>query len=103
MKLSFIALICLCCLQTFAQKFHVSLSESKAGYASYSTLTAPGGELVGIRKEEKNNGNGSLMGVLPLALWHQGTNEELVKDAFDQSAVTHGHLRSKLCCALYSS
>ena len=56
MKLSFIALICLCCLQTFAQKFHVSLSESKAGYATYSTLTAPGGELIGIRKEEKNNG-----------------------------------------------
>src|SRR5215213_5788280 len=52
-------------------------------------------------KEEKNNGNGSLMRVLPLALWHRGTNEELVKDAFDQSAVTHGHLRSKLCCALY--
>jgi len=52
-------------------------------------------------KEEKNNGNGSLMRVLPLALWHQGTNEELVQDAFDQSAVTHGHLRSKLCCALY--
>ncbi len=52
-------------------------------------------------KEEKNNGNGSLMRVLPLALWHQGTDEELVQDAFDQSAVTHGHLRSKLCCALY--
>ncbi len=52
-------------------------------------------------KEEKNNGNGSLMRVLPLALWHQGTNEELIKDAFAQSAVTHGHLRSKLCCALY--
>jgi ADP-ribosylglycohydrolase len=52
-------------------------------------------------RDEKNNGNGSLMRVLPLALWHQGTDEELVKDAFDQSAVTHGHLRSKLCCALY--
>lgn len=51
--------------------------------------------------EEKNNGNGSLMRVLPLALWHRGTNEELVADAFAQSAVTHGHLRSKLCCALY--
>lgn len=51
--------------------------------------------------EEKNNGNGSLMRVLPLALWHQGSNEALVRDAFAQSAVTHGHLRSKLCCALY--
>ncbi|MEP6903563.1 MAG: ADP-ribosylglycohydrolase family protein, partial [Actinomycetota bacterium] len=52
-------------------------------------------------KEERHNGNGSLMRVLPLAHWHQGTDEELVQDAFDQSAVTHGHLRSKLCCALY--
>lgn len=51
--------------------------------------------------EEKNNGNGSLMRVLPLALWHEGTDSELIADAFDQSSVTHGHLRSKLCCALY--
>jgi ADP-ribosyl-[dinitrogen reductase] hydrolase len=51
--------------------------------------------------DERNNGNGSLMRVLPLALWHRGSDEELVADAFDQSAVTHGHLRSKLCCALY--
>lgn len=51
--------------------------------------------------EDKNNGNGSLMRVLPLALWHQGTDAKLIADAFDQSSVTHGHLRSKLCCALY--
>lgn len=50
---------------------------------------------------EHSNGNGSLMRVLPLALWHQGSDLELVADAFDQSAVTHGHLRAKLCCALY--
>jgi ADP-ribosylglycohydrolase len=52
-------------------------------------------------KEERNNGNGSLMRVLPLALRHQGSDEELIADAFDQSAVTHGHLRSRICCALY--
>jgi len=51
--------------------------------------------------DEYSNGNGSLMRVLPLALWHQGSDLELVTDAFDQSAVTHGHLRAKLCCALY--
>jgi ADP-ribosyl-[dinitrogen reductase] hydrolase len=51
--------------------------------------------------DEYSNGNGSLMRVLPLALWHTGTDLELVADAFDQSAVTHGHLRAKLCCALY--
>lgn len=51
--------------------------------------------------EESKNGNGSLMRILPLALWHQGSDLKLIADAFDQSAVTHGHLRSKLCCALY--
>lgn len=51
--------------------------------------------------DEYSNGNGALMRVLPLALWHQGSDLELIADAFDQSAVTHGHLRSKLCCALY--
>jgi ADP-ribosylglycohydrolase len=49
---------------------------------------------------EQDNGNGSLMRVLPLALWHQGTDAELVHDAQTQSRVTHGHLRAQLCCAL---
>ncbi|MGD9590777.1 MAG: ADP-ribosylglycohydrolase family protein [Pyrinomonadaceae bacterium] len=51
--------------------------------------------------DEFSNGNGSLMRVLPLAIWHKGSDEELVSDAFNQSALTHGHLRSKLCCGLY--
>jgi len=50
---------------------------------------------------EYDNGNGSLMRVLPLALWHRGTDAELVADAQLQSRVTHGHLRSQVCCALY--
>jgi ADP-ribosyl-[dinitrogen reductase] hydrolase len=51
--------------------------------------------------DKRSNGNGSLMRVLPLALWHRGTDEELVRDARQQSRVTHAHLRSQLCCALY--
>lgn len=50
---------------------------------------------------EYANGNGSLMRVLPLALWHTGTNQELIQDAFDQSHITHAHLRAKVCCAIY--
>jgi ADP-ribosylglycohydrolase len=46
-------------------------------------------------------GNGSLMRVLPLALWHQGSDAELVADACAQSQVTHGHPRAQVCCALY--
>ncbi|HEX8200746.1 MAG TPA: ADP-ribosylglycohydrolase family protein [Isosphaeraceae bacterium] len=50
---------------------------------------------------ERDNGNGSLMRVLPLALWHRGPDAELVADACAQSRVTHGHPRSQVCCALY--
>ena len=51
--------------------------------------------------DEYANGNGALMRVLPLALWHRGTDADLVADAHAQSRVTHGHLRSQICCALY--
>jgi ADP-ribosylglycohydrolase len=51
--------------------------------------------------EESALGNGSLMRVLPLALWHHGTDAQLVADARAQSQVTHGHLRAQICCALY--
>lgn len=50
---------------------------------------------------EHDNGNGSLMRVLPLALWHQGSDEELVEFARLQSVITHGHMRSQICCAIY--
>ena len=46
-------------------------------------------------------GNGSLMRVLPLALWHRGDDAELVADAQAQSRVTHGALTCQVCCALY--
>ena len=52
-------------------------------------------------RDEHANGNGSLMRVLPLALWHKGSNEELVAGAHQQSLITHGHPRSQVCCALY--
>lgn len=50
---------------------------------------------------EMDNGNGSLMRVLPLALWHRGEDAELVAFAHDQSRTTHGHPRAQICCALY--
>lgn len=49
-----------------------------------------------------DNGNGALMRVLPLALWHRGSDADLVRDARLQSRVTHGHVRSQICCALYT-
>jgi ADP-ribosyl-[dinitrogen reductase] hydrolase len=46
-------------------------------------------------------GNGSLMRVLGLALWHKGPIDALFRDAMRQSMVTHGPLEAQLCCALY--
>ena len=50
---------------------------------------------------ERNNGNGSLMRCLPLVLMHRGNDVALVVDAHRQSRLTHGHVRSQVCCALY--
>lgn len=51
--------------------------------------------------DEYANGNGALMRCLPLALWHVGSDEQLVELAGQQSHLTHAHLRSKICCAFY--
>lgn len=50
---------------------------------------------------ERDNGNGALMRVLPLALWHRGDDRELAFLAARQGLPTHGHVRSMICCALY--
>lgn len=50
---------------------------------------------------ERNNGNGSLMRCLPLALLGPDDPRDLVRIAHEQSAITHAHPRSEACCALY--
>lgn len=50
---------------------------------------------------EHDNGNGALMRVAPLALWHRGGDAALVADAHAQCLVTHGHPRAQVCAALY--
>ena len=45
--------------------------------------------------------NGSLMRVLPLALFEQGSDSRLVENAHLQSRITHPHPRVRTCCALY--
>lgn len=50
---------------------------------------------------EMESGNGSLMRVLPLALWHIGPDDALVRDAHSQSLPTHAHPRSLVACAFY--
>jgi ADP-ribosylglycohydrolase len=49
---------------------------------------------------ERDNGNGSLMRVLPLALWYRGTDLDLCRAAVRQSLPTHAHPRSQIACAM---
>lgn len=46
-------------------------------------------------------GNGALMRVLPLALWHTRDDAALVRDAGLQSLVTHGHVMNQVTCGFY--
>jgi ADP-ribosylglycohydrolase len=52
---------------------------------------------------ERDQGNGSLMRILPLALIGADAlaDEELVRRAHQASRVTHGHPNSQVACALY--
>jgi len=50
---------------------------------------------------EHANGNGALMRVLPLALWHVGDDQSLIDMAARQCLPTHGHPRSAVACAMY--
>jgi ADP-ribosyl-[dinitrogen reductase] hydrolase len=52
--------------------------------------------------EETANGNGALMRILPLAFYTADAEEdERRRRAFEISAMTHGHPRSKIACWLY--
>lgn len=52
--------------------------------------------------EERRNGNGSLMRVLPVALVLPDAGDaELARIADLSSRVTHGHVRARVCCQLY--
>lgn len=49
-----------------------------------------------------DNGNGSLMRILPMAYYVQNLlPTERQQVVFDVSSITHAHFRSKLCCWIY--
>ncbi len=53
-------------------------------------------------REESNNGNGSLMRILPVAFYSATMgDEEALRLAHRASAVTHGHPRSVIACGVY--
>jgi ADP-ribosyl-[dinitrogen reductase] hydrolase len=54
--------------------------------------------------DERSNGNGSLMRILPMAYFYQTlTFGELIERVHQVSCITHGHLRSQMACGIYIS
>ena len=77
--------------------FDVGIQTSMA-LSAYKNGVSP--EKSGMVRAD-GKGNGALMRVLPLALWHEGTDEQLVVDAHRQCLVTHGNITNLVCCGLY--
>ena len=77
--------------------FDVGMQTSEA-LSAYRSGLSP--EKCGFLRPD-GKGNGALMRVLPLALWHKGTDKDLVLDAHSQCLITHGHPCNQVCCALY--
>lgn len=53
------------------------------------------------KTEEQSNGNGALMRILPIALY---SYKRSIEDRYvkDYATLTHGHIRSTLCCMHYT-
>lgn len=56
---------------------------------------------------EKDNGNGSLMRILPVVLFNffckaNGSDEQRMETIYQASQLTHAHLRSQVACGIYS-
>lgn len=67
-------------------------------YEAHGDLTACGG--IG----ERDNGNGSLMRILPVCLYAHARNlptGDAIRMVHDASGLTHNHPRSKIACGLY--
>ncbi len=53
-------------------------------------------------RDERDNGNGSLMRCLPAALYFAGSPDEMLAAAMDEaSRLTHAHPRSRLACVFF--
>lgn len=50
-----------------------------------------------------NNGNGSLMRMLPIGIYyHTYSDEEIIKQSILYSSLTHSHIISLICCSYYN-
>ncbi len=85
----------------YGVKFDIGMATSRAlaNYRGKEPLQCGG-------TSEADNGNGSLMRIMPTALHHKtalaGEDVADVQYVYDMSALTHAHPRSKLACFIYS-
>lgn len=80
------------------QVFDIGIATSHA-ISRLASGTPP--ELAG-GDAESSNGNGSLMRILPIALWfRRASADDLAMLAQRASSLTHRHPRSQMACALY--
>ncbi len=71
--------------------------------AAMARLRAGTPAIVAGGRSERDNGNGSLMRILPIALVNRSsTVDDLVEDAEASSRITHQHRWSQTTCAVYS-
>lgn len=55
-------------------------------------------------RDDRSNGNGSLMRILPLVYYHKTLDfSELIERSHQVSCITHAHLRSQIACGIYIS
>ncbi|KWF76699.1 hypothetical protein WL94_34615 [Burkholderia cepacia] len=76
--------------------FDVGLQTQRAFHA----LAAGAAPASAGPRDERDNGNGSLMRCFPVVMV-AASYDDAIRLAHKQSVVTHGHVRSQLCCALY--
>lgn len=82
--------------------FDIGITTRKALYSYYSGQTSP---IESGPTDERSNGNGSLMRMLPIAIYlaekkyDELTEVEIINNI---SSLTHGHEISKLGCKIYS-
>jgi ADP-ribosylglycohydrolase len=53
-------------------------------------------------REQYDNGNGSLMRILPVCLrFAESDTQVMIRNIEDASSITHGHLRSRMACGFF--
>jgi ADP-ribosylglycohydrolase len=72
-------------------------------YLALDAMTGADGARVSGRMSEDDNGNGSLMRMLPAAIWfHAAETESFLAHVHEISAITHAHPRSLVGCGIYA-